>query len=228
MRLKNTAILVVATATLTGACATGGFVIMDVAAYPNPQQPIELVKTFQVVPIGKCNENELLEMNILDLVRQGLESKGLRHTDQTPDALLGVTCYVGERSQYVPPTTIYWPVPTTTTTTSSGSGSVGGVPYSGTGSSTSTQTRMVPLTRSGYTATDYFRRFSILAVRPTASAAEKAEPLWSGEVESYGSNSDFLIVAPYFINQLLGEFPRRSNLPTTRRVPMKSSPTIKR
>jgi len=55
--------------------------------------------------------------------------------------------------------------------------------------------------------------------RPTQdSTGVKLEQVWTGEVDSSGSNAALLVVAPWLLDELLGEFPVRTGKPTSRAV----------
>src|SRR6266478_1813251 len=113
---------------LAPACVSTPVINMNVKAYSDPDRPPQGIKSFRTIAVNMCQTNELLEKQILSLVRQRLEARGLLFDETNPDALVAVSCYIGPFDQYVPPATIYWPMPNTSTSTSNISGTVGGTP----------------------------------------------------------------------------------------------------
>lgn len=78
---------------------------------------------------------------------------------------------------------------------------------------------MQPIKQEGYTATAFYRNISIhIADYKSYLTTGKLDFIWEGNVDSNGSNSDLLTVAPYLIDGLLDEFPYRSGKPNRRRV----------
>jgi len=207
----------VAGSLLSAGCAT--FLEMNVRAYVDPARPVVGFRSFQVVPLGQCQQNSLLEAQVLDMVKRRLIARGLTHSNSNPDALVAVTCFMGPFQEYVPPRTLYWPTTTTSSSRTTASGTVGGTWASGTGHTTTTTTRLEPRTVGGGTVTSYFRHISVLMATPVERVGKaEVELAWAGEVDSSGSTGDLLVVAPALLDQLLGEFPQRSGKSTSRRI----------
>jgi hypothetical protein len=193
-------------------CASAGpnRIQMNVQALSDPEYSITAGSSFTTVRIGST-KNELLEKELLFLVRSRLEAKGLRYDDNSPDLFVVVSGFMGSHDQYIPPSTVYIPIPGSTTQTTRVSGNAGGVPIYGTATSTTTGTDYIPITRKGHTETQYVRIIDVLVARPVENEGKiTAQPVWSGRVESAGSTGDLLLVASTLIDELLTEFPRRS------------------
>lgn len=193
-------------------CASAGpnHISMNVQAFSDPESPIVLGSSFATVLTG-ATKNELLEKELLFLVRNRLESKGLRYDESRPDFLVAVSGFMGSYDQYVPPSTAYIPIPGSTTQTTHVSGNAGGVPIYGTATSTTTGTDYIPITRRGYTRAQYTRIIDILIAKPINREGKPAvQSVWSGRVESTGDTGDLLLVAPPLIDELFTEFPNRS------------------
>ncbi|SRR6266568_387794 len=218
-------LLAVVLASLAQGCATGGFIEMSVKAYSDPERSLTSIRTFAVVPVNLTMGNPLLEKELLYLVKQRLVARGLTVVEwspgdgRNPDVLVSLAGYMGPFEQYVPPSTFYLPVPTSSTSTVRSNSPIiarpGEVAVAPSATVTTQSTSYVPISRGGYTVTQYYRNIQVFVAEP---AAEKFNVLWSGAVESSGGTADLLVVAPTLLDQLLAEFPRRTGVPTFRRV----------
>lgn len=77
-------------------------------------------------------------------------------------------------------------------------------------------TRYMPVP-SGYVPIPYPETLHHRAVTVYITSPEGVD-LWRGEVESTGSTSDIVVVAPYLLDELLSEFPYKSGKGTYRQV----------
>ena len=203
------------------------WVFMEVQAYSDRDNPPNGLRRFATVSLGKT-ENELLEKELLFLVRERLVARGLVHDPDNPELLVGLVGHIAKGQKYIPPSTFYWPVPVGGTTTTYTTGAIGNLPVRGTSTSTTTGTQMVPVSRNGYEVTEYDRAIQIVVSRIGRTETGSAvATVWSGTVQSEGRVSDLLTVAPTMIDQLLGEFPQRSGKPPSRKVEIKLPKTKK-
>jgi hypothetical protein len=192
---------------------------VSVKAYSDPENRPSRAKTFATVLLRQTMDDELLEKELLFLVKERLVAQGLRYDSDRPDLLVGVIGYISKDQVYVPPSTFYWPLPTGGSSTTTLSGLVGGKSVYGTATTTASTTAMVPVTRNGYTASEYARTIHVVMARPTTKEGQTtADFVWSGTVDSGGATSDLLIVAPRLLDELLGEFPERSGKPADRKL----------
>jgi len=195
---------------------------MVVRAYADPSAGS--VRTFGFVPSDQTTGGELAERELRASVRTLLVAKGLSEASggQAPDVSIQVSGQVQSQEQYIPPSTHYKPktVTTTTTTTSDppdpqkmGKPELGmGDPKPTTTTTTTEHTEMVPVTKPGHTETTYYRHIAIQMFRTTPGQ----DPVWSGDVESRGTEPDLMVVAPTLLKELLSEFPRRTGKPAER------------
>jgi hypothetical protein len=206
------AILAAVSALAFSCASTGPRLEMNIEAFSDPEAPIQLGSTFAVVSTG-LSGNDLLEKELLYLVKQRLLQKGMKFDDANPQYLVGVVGKMTSSQEYVPPRTAYFPLPGTTTSTTNTWGTVGSIPVSGTSTTSAPTTTYVPITSGGYTRQDFHRVIEILVAKPAPGSPEReVRPVWSGRVISTGSTGDLLLVAPPLLDQLLTEFPRRSGL----------------
>lgn len=204
---------------LLGQGCASSFIDMNVKAYSDPEKSPPTARSFTVVPLGLTMKDPLLEKELLFLVKQRLLAKGLVYDEQKPDVLVALVGYIGPFERYVPPSTFYWPMPSSTSSTTNVLGTVGSTSVSGTSTTTSSGTKYVPITRQGYTVTQYYRNIQVvMGERALTGGEAKVDVVWSGEVDSSGGSADLVVVAPTLLDQLLAEFPRRTGSPTTRRV----------
>lgn len=206
--------VVLACLILTG-CATTGYIKMDVKAYSDPERNLLGVKRFRLAPVNK--ENPLIEKELLFMVKERLVQKGYIYEEENPDFLVAINFYCGPFQYYVPPTTLYLPhyVPGETKTYT---GFIGGTYVYGTEQS-SGRYESKPYIVGGYTATDYYRNIQVYFVDYSKlMQSEKVEVIWQGEVDSSGSSSDIRIVAPYLLDEVLGEFPIKTGKSNKRTV----------
>jgi hypothetical protein len=190
---------------------------MNVQASMDPEVPITPGATFATVT-GSMKD-DLLERELLAMVKERLVAKGLRFQPEHPDLYVAVSGYLGSEDRYIPPQTIYIPTPTTATQATSFSGGVGAVPVYGTATTTASGTSYLPITRPGRTRTEYLRRLDVLVARPVAvNGKVAAQSIWQGQVSSGGATGDLALVAPALLDELLTEFPRRSGRPAQRTV----------
>jgi hypothetical protein len=204
-------------ATLVGGCVP---MYMSVVGYPNPDLPILPQQRFVTISIGSTIGGDLLEKNLLAVVRNELETRGFVYDEQNPDLVVGVVGYIGPFEYYVAPSTVYWPMPTHQTSTSSGSAYGGGVSVYGRSTTRTRGQQWVPITRPGGVETAYYRRIDVLVGEVVEGVdSAKVELAWTGHVESSGRTSDLLTVAPILVNELFTEFPKRSGrAPERRRI----------
>lgn len=196
-------------------CATIGYIKMDVKAYSDPERDILALKRFGLVPFNK--ENPLLEKELLFMVKDRLIRKGYIYDEKNPDFLVAIGFYCGPFQYYVPPTTLYLPhwVPGETKTYT---GHIGTTHVYGTEQS-SARYESKPYTVGGYTSTAYYRNIQLYFVDCSKLIqSEKVEVIWQGEVDSSGSNSDIRVVAPYLLDEVLGEFPIKTGKSNKRTV----------
>ena len=217
MNLLSRFLLVVALVSLVGCATAGSHIEMNVQAFADPEVAIAPGSTFATVPVG-LTKNELLEKELLFIIRERLEAKGLRYSEERPEFLVATSGFMGNYDEYVPPSTIYFPVPGSTQTTNV-TGNAGGVPIYGTATTNTSGTNYVPITRRGYTRTQYVRIIDVMVARPVVRGSESTfKAVWSGKVESTGSTGDLLLVATPLIDELLTEFPRRTGRDSRRVV----------
>jgi hypothetical protein len=202
-------------------CASAGrpnHIEMNVQAFADPEISIAQGSSFATVLTG-ATKDELLEKELLFLVRSRLEAKGLRYEEKAPDFLVAVSGFMGSYDKYVPPSTVYSPIPGSITQTTNVNGNAGGVPIYGTATSTTTGTSYIPISRRGYTHAQYTRIIDILVAKPVNRDGKAAvQSVWSGRVESTGDTGDLLLVAPPLVDELFTEFPRRSGRDPRRSV----------
>jgi hypothetical protein len=204
---------------LLGTGCASHFIDMNVKAYADPERSLATARSFTVLPMGLTMKDPLLEKELLFLVKQRLMAKGLVYDEQKPDVLVALVGYIGPFERYVQPSTFYWPMPTSTSSTTNVLGTVDSTRLSGTATTTTSGTQYVPITRQGYTVTQYYRNIQVvMGERVSKNGAANVDVVWSGEVDSSGYSADLVVVAPTLLDQLLAEFPRRTGSPTTRRV----------
>src|SRR2546422_118207 len=190
---------------------------MTVTAYPNPDAEVVAGQHFATVVIGQTRGGELLEKNLLALVRKEMEEKGFVYDKQSQELLVALTGFIGPRENYVPPSTIYWPMPTRSSSSTTGSAYGSGGYAIGWAPTTTQGTQWVPVTRPGYTRVDYYRRLDVLVGQLVTEAdSNRVDLMWTGTVESAGYAGDLLEVAPVLVNELFTEFPKRSGKGSTR------------
>ena len=197
-----------AAAALLSACASlpANYVEMNVQAFSDPEHRIESGASFATVVLGVA-KNELLEKELLYLVKERLVARGFVYDESDPDFFVGATGFIGSFEEYVPPSTVYFPLPGSTTTTTTGA--VGGVPFGATSSTTGTQ--YMPITRPGYNQTQYYRVIDVIVAEPIEQGGQlSVRALWRGRADSNGNTGDLLIVAPVMLDELLSEFPQRT------------------
>ena len=188
-------------------------VLMNVRAYPDPEYDLAGLKRFDIVQIDSLNP--LLEKQLLFLVSDSLVGRGYIHDKAQPEFLVALSQYCGRFSEYVPPQIVYVPVYSPGTTTNY-SGYFGNTYVSGQ-SKTSGILSSVPVTTGGGTITQFYRSITLFFVdRSKLGKSESLPQVWTGTADSEGSTSDILLIAPYLVSQLLGEFPTRSGLPSER------------
>jgi hypothetical protein len=191
---------------------------MNVKAYIDPDKPPLISCSFSAVSIG-ATEDPLLEKELLHLVKSRLISMGMSTDDSSPDLLVGLSAYIGSYDSYIPPSTVYWPIPSTSTRRTTTAGLIGEYSVSGTVVTKQQEMKYVPVTTPGYTLTQYYRVINIyFAHADTTGSDVKTQLIWSGSVDSSGKESDLLKVAPPMIDELLGEYPERSGKPTIRTI----------
>jgi hypothetical protein len=186
---------------------------MDIKAYLDPEIPLENIRTFKTVQLKMTAESPVLEKELLYMLKEMLQEKGLEYVEEDPDAYVGVIGFIGPFQEYVPPSTFYWPVPKKSSTNVSG--------FIGTrwisGSIKQTQTDYVPITKQGYAVTKYYRNIQVVFSQMTEVADSlQADLIWHGTVESSGYTKDLLRAAPILLDELMQEFPKRTMKPTRR------------
>ncbi len=208
LRLVTVAVV----ATLGGGCAIQSNslqITMDVRARIDPEWKSDIFgASFVMIPALEGTPDELLEKELLHYVSGRLQAKGLMPGTAGARFMVGISAFIGPKEEYVPPTTFYWPIPsssTTETTTNTGL----------TLSSTTHGSQYVPIHRPGYTLVHYFRSITIFLGLPKSDGSG-VTPVWQGTAESTGDLSDLLEVAPTLIRNILTEFPRRSGYPSRR------------
>lgn len=193
---------------------------MNVTAYPDPERPIVAPKRFATVVVGQTTGGPMLEKNLLALVKERLVAKGFVYDESDPELVVALTGFIGPFEEYVPPSTTYWPMPTSTTSRTQGSAYGSDGSYASGNATTQTQgTQYIPITRNGYTVTQYYRAIDVMvaSVRHDPDSV-RVEPVWTGSVTSSGSTGDLLTIAPVLLDELVGEFPARTGKPSARQV----------
>ena len=218
MRYRNIAIAIAILAWIATSCAPASpnLIKMNVKAYIDPDKPPLNYCSFSAVSIG-ATEDPLLEKELLHLVKTRLIAMGMSNDDSSPNLLVGLSAFIGSYDTYIPPSTVYWPIPSAPTRRTMAAGIIGEYSVSGTVVTKQHETKYVPVTTPGYTLTQYYRVINIyFAQADTTRADDKVQVIWSGTVDSSGQESDLLKVAPPMIDELLGEYPQRSGKPTIR------------
>ena len=193
---------------LLAGCGSTATHMMDVRSYSDPQKVHELValRTFSVLPVDTYDP--LQEKEILYLLRLSLFSRGYVLVKRNPDFIVSIAFSIDPvqrtGTKLVP---IY--TKSTTPSHSGGSGSAGGAFLQGLvqGFADGTPSSYVPVP---YSEIGYHRSITVYINSPGGV------PLWQGEVESTGSTSDLLVVAPYLLDELLDEFPQKTGKETRR------------
>jgi Domain of unknown function (DUF4136) len=204
---------------LSSACASSQ-ILMQVEALRDQQRTPQPGQTFRVLPTGEGHEY-LREAELLAMVKAGLEQRGFRYDEASPDLLVFAHGYISQSSRDIPPATIQVPTTITSTGSTTVTGSVGGTPVWGTGTSTTTTQGYTPVTLPGQRVIEYYRYLTVTVYQ---SGDSQRPPIWSGQVRSTGSTGDLLYVAPYLLDGLLTEFPNRSGLPGKRAVAFNPPP----
>ena len=194
------------------------YVKMNLKVYKDPDKDLSSYKTFAFDYTDK--KNPLLEKELFKMVEAALtkgiysKGRGLRRSEETPDILITMNFFTGEKEEYVPPETIV-------TTRIKQVWTTGHIGWTVTGGY-----EPVPITEShtkpGYTKVSYYRniRLNFLDYSELKSGKKLETPplIWTGEVESESSFSDIRVLAPVLLNELLGEFPVKTGEGITRDV----------
>ncbi|MBW8877974.1 MAG: DUF4136 domain-containing protein [Acidobacteria bacterium] len=231
----NKAILLSLLAVLVG-CASAGNnsgantnkLEVNVQAFVDPGLSIPPGSSFATVPIDKA-ENKLLEKELLALVRERLEAKGLRYDETKPDFLVAVAGYLGGYGDPFPRFTDYFPsaaAPAIQSPDITGSAEVP-PPAAGTQPSAppSPTTSPAPSPSPGREDVRNRRRGSrtfqytplyiriidvFVGKRVGGEGRAAAESVWAGRAQSTGATEDLALVAPPLLDELFTEFPKRS------------------
>lgn len=186
----------------------GPRVEMKVKSYGDPDLDYSPLKRFAAVRVHE--ESPLLEKELISLLKRELVAEGYIYDDENPDFLVVMDFYVGSFDYYEPPTTIRIPqyVKGETRRTT---GWVGGKYVTLTEKSDGHFETAEIEVSSGGMCTEYYRTIRVhfidaVHLRKTG----EVEPVWRGQVDSFGSNSDILYVAPVLLDELLSEYPMRS------------------
>ncbi len=187
---------------------------MNVKAYLDPEQDFSYYRRFKT--LGSNTENPLLEKQLLLLVKKKMLDRGFICDEKNPEFIIMLSFYSGAFNYYKPPATIYLPQYTTGETKNS-FGTFGGISYSGHETS-SGKWESKPTQIGGGTATAYYRniRVNVIDYKPLTASTPTINFIWQGEVDSSGSTADILDVAPFLLDELLGEFPTRTDKGTER------------
>jgi hypothetical protein len=207
---------------------SGSRVLLSVKAYSDPEAELAPPLVFAFENLGQTTGGVLAEKELQGLVRERLSRIGFverSNSEQTADLIVAVSGFIGPHDRYVPPSSIWIPVPSTSeattrsTATSSYSGYRGyGSAHANSVSTTTTRsTDYVPVTTGGYTERSQVRIVH-LSMALTANGGASFELAWEGSVDSEGPSDDLMLVAPYMLDELFSEFPRRSGRPTSRSV----------
>lgn len=200
------------------ACAAASYIDINVQAYSDPEIEIAAGSSFATVPLGAMG-NDLLERELLGLVRQRLEARGYRYDEQAPAYVVGVSGFMGSKDEYIPPSTIYLPIPGSETQTGTFTGTAGNVPVRGTVTSAG-QPSYVPLTTPARSVSLYTRIIDVAVAQIVVDDGKSTtRAAWSGHAQSTGRTGDLLVVAPSLLDELFGEFPRRTGQGPDRRRP---------
>lgn len=209
-----TAVSIAVLCGLIGGCYTGTFMYMDVLSYRDPGRHFDSMRKFAVV--YGSNQEPLLEKEIMHLVKQELTGEGYIYDELEPDFLVLANWYVGSYEYYEPPKKLRLPyyVKGEKRTTS---GWVGGDYVSLTEQSESLEHMELELSPGGI-KTEFYRLIRLDFVDGTSLAEDSMlSVIWTGIVDSYGKARDILIVAPVMLDELLEEFPYRTERFSIRR-----------
>lgn len=202
-------------------CASSRRIEMNVVAFSDPEYPLASVRKFVTVETG-MSENPLLEKELLAIVRDSLIAHGMQYSPDSAEVVVVLNGYIGPYREYVPPKTIH--LPRLEKSTTKVKGRVGTTDVSGTAKTKKWTTTPVEV-GGGYQTTFYRQLYVAMATIPPPG--DSSAVVWMGEAESFGSAGDLRIVAPYFVRELLTEFPEKSGLPSYRKarmIPMRKPP----
>jgi len=179
------------------ACAGGrsGPRITSVA-YVDPPQAAAL-RTFEVVRVGQCDSNALLEQQLLDILADGLEARGLTREANSPDAIVLAACQSASEEHQQPGSTLYIPLTNLYTGESMGV-------MSQTTPGTVTTIYARALVVQVYLTEDLRRYFS------AAEAGENPQrpvPVWDGRATTATREADLLTVAGQMFDDMLAKAP---------------------
>ncbi len=180
---------------------------MNVKSHYDPSANLIEKVSFILLPVSK--EKPLLEKELLYMVKNKMIKKGYIYDEKNPDIIISIlfTCeyteWIGDELKYIPEkrkTTTGW---------------VGGE-YVTITEKEESEFKWKKVEKSGY-----YRNITIIFGDPDALIQkEEVKIIWKGVAESIGSSSDIRIVAPYLINEILGEFPIKSGKSVKRDVYM--------
>lgn len=181
---------------------------MKVKSYGDPDLDYSPLKRFAAVRVNE--DSPLLEKELISLLKRELVAEGYIYDDENPDILVVMNFYTGSYDYYEPPRTIRIPLyvggETKRTT-----GWVGGKYVTLKEKSDGRFETAEIEVSSGGIRTEYYRTIGVLFIDAEhLRKTGEVEPVWRGQVDSFGSNSDILYVAPVLLDELLSEYPIRS------------------
>jgi hypothetical protein len=171
-------------------------------------------KNFGLVPINA--EDREIERKLLAMIRERLETKGLKYVNKEPDFLVATHFYVGIYEEYVPPTTL---VLRDFNPDISGrrEGDLKNQGYRRTEADRlASEVTKTTRTIDGYVDTKFYQNIQVYFVRLLGE--ESVEITWRGEVDSRNKKNSILAVAPRMLDELLDEFPEKTGKPEDRSV----------
>ncbi|MBI3591901.1 MAG: DUF4136 domain-containing protein [Nitrospirae bacterium] len=194
------------------ACST---LEVNVKTYSDPEKNLLSFKRFKLEPVNK--ENPLLEKELLFMTKQRLVHKGYIYDEENPDFSIVLHYYNSPYQYYVPSQTTYTPyfLPGETKT------------YSGTLKGSDVRVteqsygryELKEQTVGGHAETEYQANIRISFLAHTKSGKPgKDDIFWQGEGDTKHASSDILAVAPYLLDEILGEFPVKTGKPQKRAV----------
>lgn len=167
-----------------------------------PRVALENLKTFGVVRINATRPR--LERDLLMLVRDHLEAKGLQYVNKQADFLVAVKFYTGTYTEYVPPTTLVLREFTPDRT----GRREGDLRRQGMRRTEAdrmrSEVRKSMRTFAGYVDTLMYQNIQVFFVKPVDR--ETVDILWHGEVDNQNKETDLMKVAPSMIDMLMKEF----------------------
>lgn len=177
---------------------------INVSSKENPGNDISRLNDFGIIRLNAAFPQ--VEGEILTLVQEELEKKGLSQVNSDPDFLVVVYFYSGSYEEYIPPSTFV-----SRTLGGDWTGNRERV-LTGMGARRSQADRMASgisktrYTFDGYTETGYYKNIQVFFIKELNNHTMNI--LWRGEADIKSTKEEKLLaLAPKMIDQMIAELP---------------------